>query len=307
MKKNTYFSASRQALLVLVCIIAHGFAACGGDDEPTVDELLSDKTTPVTFQLPQGDYYMFDYSGSRYVGSDTIHVDWSGKCEIELRQGDHNILWVRHGDDGREYAGIIYDVTTRRFLHHGESQDLSCGWSEISVAPYLLPTQKVELEYLTATLQIEPSDELPFTPVENGNYIYEYKSPIGTTWITYRFISVGTFTGPALVQSISADDGGCVFGNETKWSDIVAAGMVNGANQVIIGKECRALPLLALCPSSGIPDIQLTSKLSDANNLSVSTTQIPIFSLRRGYTTILRGPLFSGSTADWTVKMEPYK
>jgi len=305
MKNNTYFSASRQALLVLVCIIAHGFAACGGDDEPTVDELLSDKTTPVTFQLPQGDYYMFDYSGSRYVGSDTIHVDWSGKCEIELRQGNHNILWVRHGDDGREYAGIIYDVASRRFLHHGESQDLSFGWSEISVSPYLLPTQEVELEYLTATLQIEPTDELPFTPVDKGSYVYEGVSAVG---LSYRYIGVGKFTGLPTVQSVSANDGKCVWDSETGECVIAAVGVFYSKEQkLIVYPKYDVARFMTICPKEGMNNIQLATQVFDNDNKIVPTIAIPTFSMQRGYTTILRGPLFSGSTADWTVKMEPYK
>lgn len=305
MNTQTRLSASRLIAMTLACLMAVCLAACGGDNEPSVDELLSDKTTPVTFQLPQGDYYMFDYSGSRYVGSDTIHVDWLGKCEVELRQGKHNILWVRYGGDGREYAGVIYDTATRRFLHHGGRQELSYGWTGIEVSPYLHPIQKVSLEYLTATLQIEPSDDLPFMPVDNGSYAYEGMAPVG---LTYRFVAIGEFSGMPAVTSVSAVDGKCSIEQTVGRFPIAAAGIFNSAKQeVAMSKRCIAMPVLTLVPTDGMSDILLSSLVKDNADNPIITTSLPTFSIKPGFITILRGPLFSGSTADWTVTMDPYK
>ena len=108
---QTKLSARRLIKMTLACLMAVCLAACGGDDEPTVDELLSDKTTPVTFELPQGDYYMFDYSGSRYVGSDTIHVDRSCKFEAELRQGKHHIIWISLGNEDKQFYLQVFSFS----------------------------------------------------------------------------------------------------------------------------------------------------------------------------------------------------
>ena len=61
-----------------------------------------------------------------------------------------------------------------------------------------------------------------------------------------------------------------------------------------------------LCPINGLDNIQLTAEVYDKDGNPISTTTLPKFNLRRGYTTILRGPLFSGSTSDWTVTMKQY-
>ena len=68
MKAKELFSTNGLAALVLACLAIHGVTACSSDeDEPSVEELLSDKTTPVTFELKAGYYHLFDFAGSHYV------------------------------------------------------------------------------------------------------------------------------------------------------------------------------------------------------------------------------------------------
>ena len=62
----------------------------------------------------------------------------------------------------------------------------------------------------------------------------------------------------------------------------------------------------SLCPLNGLDNIQLIAETYDKDGNSIPATILPLFSLRRGYTTILCGPLFSGTTSDWSVTMEPY-
>ena len=84
------------ALLALTCIFTFALAACGDDDEPSVDELLSEETTPIEFELTDFEYYdkyyLFDYAGNRYVGADTIS---RSKFTINLRQGKHHLIWMK--------------------------------------------------------------------------------------------------------------------------------------------------------------------------------------------------------------------
>lgn len=320
MNTQTKLSASRLIVMTLACLMAVCLAACGGDDnEPTVDEFLSDKTTPVTFELPQGDYYMFDYSGSRYVGSDTIHVDRSCKFEAELRQGKHHIIWISLGNEDKQFylqlnwvdnsmdGSPVFDTLTRKILHAGNNRSLGYGMTDIEVSPYLLPIQKVEFEKITACLKIEATDKLPYEPYFDGNY--SFKALPGFRKELYYeayFFGIGMFTDFYLV-TLSTDNGSYIIDSESR--DIIVgtgAFYFNESPKCYYDYDAQSPIVMTLCPKDGLNDIQLVAEIKEQSGKAVPTTMLPKFSLRRGYTTRLSGPLFSGSTADWTVTMEPY-
>lgn len=318
MKTKAFLSASRIVALVLACVISIGFDACGSDDDkPSVNDLLSDKTTPVTFELDCGDYYVFDYSGSSLVGSDTMHVEKSGKYDVNLRQGNHHIIWISLGDNQNQYFpqwtmvedGPFFDTSTRRILHAVNNSNLGYGTTDIEVSSYLLPIQKVEIEKITTCLKIEATDKLPYEPYYDGNYLFQgIPGSMGKDlyYIGYVF-DIGTFTGLYPVKSISADNGSCIIDSESR-SITVGSEVVffNESPKYYFAYDAFSPKVIMLCPKDGLNNIQLETEIKEQSGRIVPTTTLPKFSLRRGYTTALRGPLFSGSATDWVVTMEPY-
>lgn len=69
----------------------------------------------------------------------------------------------------------------------------------------------------------------------------------------------------------------------------------------------KAEELGILCPPNGFDNVETSTLVFDKDKKTIQTVKLPKFSLHPGYTTILEGPLFSGSTSDWAVTMEPYK
>ena len=319
MNTQTKLSASRLIVMTLACLMAVCLAACGGDDdEPTVDELLSEETTPIDFQLADyyryDKYYLFDYAGSRYIGSDTIS---SNKCSKELRQGKHHLLWIKGIEDdvvrdwrryGNEYyggIGVHYNPSEKTIInfsgYDSDYDKVMYAELDMEVTPYLVPTRKVELaNYVSGSIQVEITDmsddvEQPrdMTSDEGYNYssMYKYSRPL-----------VGTINGYPVIQEVSLTGDKYIRNEEDNSSNIILQYYGDG----IGGREFYIKRLSTFCPKSGLHDIQLTATVVDKNGNSLPTTSLPRCSMQRGYTTVLRGPLFSGSTADWVVTMEPY-
>ena len=279
MKKNV-LSASRLVTLALACVLTFSFAACSGDDdELSVDELLSEKTTPIDFEFDGFEYldryFLFDYAGSRFVGSDTIT---RSKCTLELRQGKHHLIWMK----GQYGSDVDFIPESRTFSGHTTSIYAAYAEMDIEVTPYLMPVQKVKFQ---KRIQME------------GSSLEVMVTDIGKTLQTPSGIKVSReikVTGFPFMNNVSLDGNSYDIEYETyaEW------GFFD------IEENTVGTWLYTLCPTNRIEDIQLKVEVKDINGNRIPTTALPKIYLQRGCTTLLRGPLFSGDTSDWTVTVE---
>lgn len=280
-RTKSFLSTSRLALLALAYVFTLTFAACGGeDDEPTIDELLSEETTPIDFELQDFEYYdryfVFDYTGSRYVGADTIT---RSKCTMNLRQGKHHLIWMK-GQYGSE---VGFNPENRTFSGYSDFIDAAYTEMDIEVTPYLMPVQNVKCQKRTtierSSLYIEVTDI-------NG----EMETPDG--------IKLGEkikVTGFPFMNNISLD------GNNYDTDNEINTGWVYFDDR----GETAGIVLNTFCLTDR-DNLQVKVETQDVRGNRISSTTLPSVSLKRECYTILRGPLFSGSTDDWTVMMEPY-
>ena len=300
MKTKAICFASRLLTMAFAVCVSLSFAACGDDDEPSVDEILSDKTTPVTFKLENRKYFLFDFAGSHYVGSDTLNLYRSktaDKTEIELRQGQHHLLWFKglstEEDYWDDFEGVRFDPATQTVKSNANTY----GWRiinyaecDIKVPEYLLPPQKLEWNMLNADVVINITDqELAADKVEKKHDA-----------------SIGTIDGLPNVSSLTIHGDNYILSDDPMPIKI-RTDYYNGGG---IYKGVFSIKLshtyTIFCPESGFHNVQLTPNILDTNGNRIATTAMPSFSLRRGYITVLTGPLFSGSTSDWTVEYEPF-
>ena len=148
MKRESSFTVSRLILLALTYMFTLAFTACAGDDdsEPTVDELLSEETTPIDFEFDDFEYldryFLFDYAGNKYIGSDTLTTS---KCTLELRQGKHHLIWMK----GQYGGDVDFIPQNRTFSGYTSNINVSYTEMDIEVSPYLMPVKKVTLQEKT--------------------------------------------------------------------------------------------------------------------------------------------------------------
>ena len=309
---NRILSAIRMTTFMLMCMCAVCLTSCGGDDDLSIDEILSQETTPIDFQLAEYNnwydkYFLFDYAGSSYVGSDTVS---SYKCTIKLRQGKHRLLWMKGIDyepkyGKNYYAGIHYDPKEKTITNYGDSYSYSekiiYSETDLEVTQYLMPVQQIRpANYICGLIQVEISDmsddvEQPRDRSGDEDYDpvsqYRYSRPV-----------VGTVSGFPNVSKVSLTGNDYTQEKESSSCDILLQYHYDRIGE----REFSLRAIGSLCPKSGIDNIQLTVDVKDKNGSHIPTTALPRCSLKRGYTTVLRGPLFSGSTSDWTVTMDPF-
>ena len=306
---NRIISAIRMTTFMLMCMCAVCLTSCGGDDDLSIDEILSQETTPIDFQLAEYNnwydkYFLFDYAGSSYVGSDTVS---SYKCTINLRQGKHRLLWMKGIDKepkyGKNYSyGLHYDPQEKTVTNYGGSRYLvQYAEVELEVTPYLMPVQQIRpSNYIDGAIELkitDMSEELEQPRDRSGDEDYD---PVSQ----YRYTRpvVGTVSGFPNVSKVS------LTGND------YTREAVDGSSDILLQykydqtdkREFYGGSYVVLCPKSGIDNILLTVDMKDKNGKHIPTTALPRCSVQRGYATVLRGPLFSGSTSDWTVTMEPF-
>lgn len=307
--KNIYF-ASRLASLVLAVFTLSLLAACGNDsaEESPIKENLSEETTPITFNLPKESTILFDYAGKTLIWSDTIpdkDSRWKGYNTFNLRQGKHTLIWFTGLD--QTYEDEVKSKNGTWSYNHQihfdpKTMSVSCNpWNlglrgeevkvckkELTVYPYLMPEQNLVFEDLTTEVNIVVTDEIK---------------------LDESYFTIGYMVGMPIVKSIGLSDGKYTLYSDTREKAIYPDIWLQ--NESSTGGYYRVNVELTdfLCPSNGINNIQLEPMIVDrnGNKINIHTTRIPKFSVRRGYTTILRGPLFSGSTSDWTVEMQPYE
>lgn len=324
MKKNIITLAIQYSFMALAVVLSMLTASCGsdgGNDEGnTADEPLSDKTTPVTFVIDNGRFYMFDYSGSRYIGSDTVEI-WNGRTDLknnvdmDLRQGKHHVLWMTGLSlyDWSVYSNpsyIHFAPNTQIITATGKEPLYSYGVKyaefDVNVKEYLLPKQEVTLKPLTAKIRVEVAD---FS--YEAKYSYNKRFAIGVMK-GYPYISSISLYGDSYTMaaqssdySLELNDSKASYTKSESPTEALISSFVNDyyGGHTISVQDSHYI----LCPAQGLDNIQLTAEVQDRNGNPITTTVLPKISLRRGYTTVLRGPLFSGTTYDWMVTMEPYE
>lgn len=272
MKTKAFFPVIRLAVLALTCMTMFAFTACSDDDdnESTIDDLLSEETTPIDFELLDYDLYdeyiLFDYAGNRYVGSDTIT---RSKCTINLRQGKHHLLWMK----GNYMESIGFNPEDKTFnTGNREYVNISYIEMDLEVTPYLMPVKKIECK----NIKVIPYCILTIDPTD----IDEMRT------LDVQEIKV---TGFPMVRTISWD--GNSYQLEDRYDGIY---IIGGLGE-----------LYTVCPTKGFDGVEVKIEMRNTNDELISTTQLPKINLRQGYNTTLHGPLFSGNTSDWTVTMEP--
>lgn len=282
MKTKAFLSASR---LIFLALASLAFTACGGDDdESSVDELLSEETTPITFYLGKtGTHFLFDYAGSRLVGTDTIEVRGASQASqtIDLRQGKHRLVWLLGSafGDGAKTGDIYYNPEKHTIRSQSTdfafSTDISFASLEVAVAPYLMPTQKVEYQSLCYGIAFSATD-YGLTGMNETSYAHIHGLP--------------------QIQEMSIEGAAYITNAST---GIFSFRPFNGT------MERKRVSAFFLCPNKGIDNIQLTCEATDWKGNPISTSQLPKISVRRGYITHIKGPLIGGSTDDFVVTMEP--
>ena len=293
MKTKELFSTNSMAILVFACLAIFDFTACSGDDEPSIDELLSDKTTPVTFELGRsGDFLLFDYAGSNYVGSHTIHQIYFNSSspkttELNLRQGKHHFIWLKVSEGAAE--GTTFDPANKT-ISTPNPKNMNFAEYDYEVTDYMAPAHKPNFMPLTTGIKIIVTD--------HSEDVEKPERPV-LVWHEQKTIKIGEMKGFPLVTYLS------LHGGDYKITDN-KAGSIYTTYYVYSTEVKVTYSETILCPEDGIDNIQLQADVKGADGSPVSTITLPKFSVKRGHTTVLRGPLFSGTTADWTITTEPY-
>lgn len=297
MKTKELFSTNCLAIQVFASFVFLGFTACGSDDEPYIDEILSDKTTTVTVELSDGEFQLFDYAGSNYVMSDTFRLYYHGtskmSVDVELRQGKHHLIWFETSHDDDCY--LEFDPKTKTVELFGDDGWPSYAEYDYEVTEYLTPAHKPVFSPLGGGVKFEVTDcsERIEVPLESR---YPRSS---------KTITIGKLKGYPIASEVSLHGNGYKTSGSIDF-DIDATSRYDYAYQKVTEVTIGTYGAARLLPEDGIDNIQLTAEVFDKDGKPISTTQLPRFSVKRGHVTTLRGPLFSGITADWEVTMESY-
>lgn len=330
MKANKFQFASRLASLVLAPVFITTIAACGGDDDSNDiggktggTTSLSDKTTPIDFQFKERAYNSFfalyDYAADgAYVGSDTTKYS---KCSVNLRQGSHRLLWME-GVDGNEYlnwewgqtgygdkyymglhydpeTGLVtdYDYDKSDGYNHTVGHDVVYSEQLIDVTPYLMPAQEVVFDKtVCAKIKVNITGSMPTEHLYHQGKLNDY---------SYYSDIVGIITGTPCVKAVALTSDDYQLTNKM-FSGSMYAEVYSGPDAPN-GYDIKSLTgyVTVLCPLNGMDNVKMSFFIRKADGDILTTVNLPQCSIRRGYTTILTGPLTS-SASDWNVTMEPY-
>lgn len=321
--KRTFIQFAKIAKCTTVMLLscATVFTSCSKDDgEPSVDEILSEETTPITFTMHIFDNFLFDYTEGKYIGSDTLYSRNGGdEKNVELRHGKHELLWLWGLDkDTDAKQGIHFDPIKKTLENkdpRGEAaSDVQFCQTNIEVTPYLMPVQKLTYEnYATCMLVIRITDSSPL--IQKPSFIDEYD---------YEPVVVGRITGIPLIRSVSLAGGEYTIEGDMN-TEIIAVPAMNDYWEIIQGeqpwlevtavgerylytqgvKDIRTGNRL-LCPANGLTEIHPVAEVYDTHGNLIPTTELPRITLLPGCVTCLTGPLFSGSSSDWSVSLQYY-
>ena len=259
----------------------HGDVPCRlrGDDEPTIDEMLSEETTPITFGLAEGTHFLFDYAGNHLVGADTIEIEHSNSefrsvdRSVDLRQGKHRLLWIRGLSGSSLYwskyksEGVDYDAETGMVSCTNLNLDPlpQYCFKDIEVTPYLMPTQTLDYQPLWARLRIYIYTDIPVDDISKTTITLPYIKSVGLEDNRYT-----TKENAVLYLALSVNPG---------------------------EKCCLYLLAKTLCPKDGLDDVELLC------NIGSLAYKLPKISLRRGQITEIEGTLQRNATGDFSVTM----
>ena len=275
-------------VVALAVCVSLSFVACGDDGEPSVDELLSDKTSTVKFELPAGNagFLLYDYAGSHFLNCYEINT-YKKNYELELRQGKHHFIWIHYMSypDHKD----LFDPITKTFNVIEPENIFSYAEYDYEVTDYVKESHKPNFNPLSASVEI---------------YVTDFSSDLKKPDSPVIFLSeeteirVGKIVGLPVVSSFSLHGG--KYEATGHFDGVVNAFYsINDHKRVKVYCKTRIL-----CPEDGINGIQLHAEVESATGELIPTTPLPPISLRRGYTTTLVGPLFSGSAADWKITMK---
>lgn len=312
--KNIYFASRLASLALFVCAIV-GLSSCSkDDDEPSVDDVLSEETTPVTFRV---DAYtapiFFDYTeGWRYIGSDTVK-NTSSKTSVttlNLHQGKHNIVaakdiyspspyWTEsinslglHFNPERKTFYLVSAKTTfldnqgKDAVYNVTSNDAYYWHRQLEVSPYLLPEQQPEYQPVTARLFIIQTDQ------QQASDIVKMGDDLRIDIPNVPVVEETSITGNDYKLRQEPHN---LYG----YIKTSSGTYIHGSNG----------PYYTLCPRDGLQVGQLVMQVNitkQGGYKQQHSVALPKFTLRRGYVTILRGPFLTGSDADWSVEMLSY-
>lgn len=279
MKQKLFHSASRMSSLALALVAAIIFTACG-DGSSSVEDLLSDNTTPVSFQVRNSRYIIFDYAGSHYVGSDTVEVYGSGSSavKVDLRQGQHQLLWF----DGISKKGANFDPSTKRITTTYPSTFGNVKYSvcDVSVTEYVSPVLSLVFQPLTALPVL-------FLSEPNSGSLVTIDDDI-----TLKINGIPAVTSVSVLNG-SYERAGYVGGNLKK---NISAKHYSGIYEA---------PRI-LCPKDGIDGVRLSVEMSDKLGNSVSFS-VPPVSFRPGQVTAIYLPYHLDWNAECTTSMMSFE
>lgn len=317
MKHYKILSASRLMMMVLACTMMTMTSSCGGDDSTEGSGGsgggLSQETTPIEFKFNRGNNILFDYAGNSYICSDTTDLY---KRIVNLRQGRHHLVWItglntyepsastqaktgQKYDEGAHYDPLSKTVTdySMESTHFGVDK-VQVFEQDMEVTPYLTTVQQVKYTtYMTASIAVKITDyhKSLTLPEKTG---FSYSTP-----------SIGKLTGIPYVSSLTLGGSHSLRQNQVPLNIMTAvdAKYIYSPLALTEGLYVLVQGRTMLCPPGGLSDIRPVAEVTDANGSRLTTTTLPEFSLKPGYTTVLEGPLFSGSASDWKVTQEPYE
>lgn len=297
------------ALLSVCCVL--GFLSCSNGEED-IDDVLSKETTPVTFELDAGwEHLLFDYTfNGTYLGSYSFDIGQESPQQtttVNLRQGTHKLVWLK--GTRRQYivqgGGDYFDTEGLNYLP--ESKSLFRD-NVLKSLQHTISYCEIDLEVTKSPM---PEQKLSYIPI---TCVFEIVMTDASTWLSNKY-SFGKMSLP-FVSEVGLTNNRYKIRDEPynvtlyAYDFVHTSGYYNG-HQVItpelpMGYENTINNFTNLCPLYGLDNIQPIANVTNENGLPVNTTPLPKISFRRGYTTKLTGPLFSGSTADWKIEMIPF-
>jgi hypothetical protein len=232
--------------------------------------------------------------------------------KLDLRQGRHRLLWVKLLGSNSDYdpwwqqngypkysCDTHYDPEAKTFTNYDKDGtplfDIRYSDTQLEVTPYLMPAQDIKMNK-----QVSAGVTVRATDVSQNLMLNVTKE---TTYGRYGMAGIGNVTGVPLVRTVGLDDNTCEPKGETIDAGIIA--YISGTKGAYVVDSISGSARI-LCPNDGIDNIRLQVHLKDAAGNPITTTPLPSCSIRRSQRTILSGPLFSGTTADWKITMESY-
>ncbi len=285
--------------MTLACFMVVCFTACGGDDNLSADDTLSIDSTPVSFAPgEEGIFFLYDYTtAGKFVGAHKFTTKWfKEEITVNLRRGRHKLLWVTgvNNSTPMEYPESI-DYTRHGTFYYSDGDsivwydnNLPIGFGvryceqEINVTDHIMNSQPISFLRAESCVQIMSTDFSPLLDISSDNDPFGIGTIVVSPYVKSvslmgdNFVTInGGLSGNVFIKNVSENESSCV----------------------------TAVTSMMLCPTDGLQNMNIMCTIFDKDGNVIPTTDLPKISIKRGYTTHLEGPLFSGSTSDWKVLM----